>query len=116
MLYLSKSMVFCLALFLFGCGTLDNKTILLNVGDTKEKVLATLGTPRDRQLQGNKEAWQYCVSGAGFGYNDHKIIWLTAGHVTGINTYRTQVSGCKAGIQTVRWESAPDSIIEIRQR
>lgn len=98
------------------CGTLDNKTILLNVGDTKETVLATLGTPQDRQIEGAREAWQYCVSGAGFGYNDHKIVWFNAGRVTGINSYRTSVTGCSAGIRTVRWESAPDAVVEVRHR
>ena len=116
MLRLKQFLLLSSVAMLSGCGTLESKTILLNFGDTKEKVLATLGVPQDRQLQGNKEAWQYCVSGAGFGYNDHKIVWFTAGQVTGINTYRTNVSGCTAGIKTVRWESAPDAVIEVRQR
>ena len=105
-----------LSLIVAGCGTLDNKTILLNVGDSKERVLEIMGPPTDRQIQGRQEAWQYCVSGAGFGWNDHKIIWLTAGRVTGINSYRSHVSGCSGGIQPVRWESAPDSVLEIRPR
>ena len=99
-----------------GCGTLDNKTILLNVGDSKERVLEVMGTPKDRQMRGQQEAWQYCVSGAGLGWNDHKIIWLNAGRVAGINSYRSHVSGCGGGIEPVRWESAPDSVIEIRPR
>jgi len=107
---------FAASLLMFGCGTLDNKTILLNVGDSKERVLEVMGTPADRQMRGQQEAWQYCVSGAGFGWNDHKIIWLNAGRVAGINSYRSNVSGCGGGIQPVRWESAPDSVIEIRPR
>jgi hypothetical protein len=99
-----------------GCGTLDSKTILLNVGDSKERVLEVMGTPADRQMRGQQEAWQYCASGAGIGWNDHKIIWLNAGRVTGINSYRSGVTGCRGGIQPVRWESAPDSVIEIRPR
>lgn len=97
-----------LSLFVAGCGTLDNKTILLNVGDSKERVIEVMGNPTDRQIHGQQEAWQYCVSGAGFGWNDHKIIWLNGGRVTGINSYRSHVSGCSGGIQPVRWGSAPD--------
>lgn len=108
--------VLLLSLFVAGCGTLDSKTILLNVGDSKELVLEVMGTPVDRQINGRQEAWQYCVSGAGFGWNDHKIIWLNAGRVTGINSYRSHVSGCSGGIQPVRWESAPDIVLEHRQR
>ena len=103
-------------LFLQGCGTLDSKTILINVGDNKEKVIEIMGTPEDRQMQGKLEAWQYCVSGAGFGYNDHKIIWFNSGFVTGINSYKTTQTGCVGGIRPVRWESAPDYVLETRSR
>jgi hypothetical protein len=37
-----------LSLFVTGCGTLDSKTILLNVGDSKERVLEVMGPPKDR--------------------------------------------------------------------
>lgn len=47
-------------LFIFlaisGCGTLDHKTILSNVGDSKETVLQVMGTPQDRQISGQQEA------------------------------------------------------------
>jgi len=102
--------------FLFGCGTLDKKTILIDSGDSKEKVLEIMGTPYDRQFKQNQEAWQYCVSGAGIGYNDHKIIWFTDKKVTGITTYRTQRTGCTGAVKTINWEEAPDFIIESRQR
>lgn len=105
-----------LVVTLGACGTLDKKTILLNVGDDKARVLEVMGTPADRQMRGQQEAWQYCVSGAGFGYNDHKVIWLNSGRVTGITSYRTRTSGCVGALKTINWESAPDSVIEIRQR
>lgn len=97
-----------------GCGTLDKKTILIDAGDKKEKVVNILGIPYDRQFKQTKEAWQYCVSGAGFGYNDHKIIWFAEGSVTGITSYRTHRSGCVGTVKTIRWEEAPDYTIEIR--
>jgi len=99
-----------------GCATLDKKTILLDVGDSKERVIEVMGTPQDRQVSGQREAWQYCKSGSGFGWNDHKVIWLSNGRVTGITSYKSSATGCRGGIQQVRWESAPDSVLEIRQR
>jgi hypothetical protein len=47
-----------------GCGTLEKKTILSNVGDCKERILDVMGPPQDRQVNGQQEAWQYCISGA----------------------------------------------------
>ena len=76
---ISKLIALLFIFFLQGYGTLDSKTIQINVGDNKDKVIKIMGTPEDRLLQGKLEAWQYCVSGAGFGYNDHKIIWFNSG-------------------------------------
>ena len=111
-----KSLLLLTVILITGCGTLDKKTILLNIGDSKEKVLEVMGAPADRQIKAYQEAWQYCVSGAGFGWNDHKIIWFESGRITGINSYRSSVSGCTGGIQSVRWETAPDSVVEVRHR
>lgn len=104
------------SLFLQACGTLDSKTIHISAGDDKSKVLSVMGPPDDRQMQKDQEAWQYCVSGAGFGYNDHKIIWFNYSVVTGITSYKTSRTGCMGGIRSVRWESAPDYIVETRLR
>ena len=98
------------------CGTLDKKTILIDAGYTKDKVISVMGVPQDRQLREQQEAWQYCVSGAGFGYNDHKIIWFNKGVVTGINSYRSHRSGCTGAIRSIKWEDAPDVVIETRKR
>ena len=101
---------------LSACGTLDNKTILLNTGDSKERVLEVMGKPQDRQISGSNEAWQYCVSGASFGSNDHKIVWLQSGLVTAISTYKSHADGCTANMKQINWQSKPDSVIEIRNR
>jgi hypothetical protein len=105
-----------LAFCLHGCGTLDGKTVLIDAGDTKKEVLKLMGPPQDRQFEQAQEAWQYCVSGAGFGYNDHKIIWFNEGLVTGITSYKTTRSGCTGAFKTIRWEEAPDFSIETRER
>lgn len=101
---------------LFSCGTLDKKTILINAGDSKESVISVMGVPQDRQLREQQEAWQYCVSGAGFGYNDHKIIWFNKGVVIGITSYRSHRSGCTGAFRSIKWEEAPDVVIETRER
>lgn len=110
------AVTFAVSAMIVGCGTLDKKTSLLNVGDFKERVIEVMGAPQDRQVSDQREAWQYCKSGSGFGWNDHKVIWLSNGRVTGITSYKSSATGCRGGIQQVRWESAPDSVLEIRQR
>ena len=106
--------LFLFTFVLSACGTLDKKTILINLDDDKSKVLEIMGPPDDRQMEGQSEAWQYCKSGSSFGYNDHKVIWFQSGHVTGITTYRSQTTGCTGGFRTIRWEDAPHEIKEYR--
>ena len=101
-----------------GCGSLQKKAILVNSGDDRERVQETMGVPGDRQFQGTAEAWQYCQTGAGFGYHDYRIVWFRDGKVTGVTSYKdtTPASGCTAHFREVRWEDAPDYTLEIRQR
>ena len=103
---------------LLSCGSLEKKSILVNVGDTKDRVLQVMGTPDDRQLKGENEAWQYCQTGAGFGYHDYRIFWFYKGYVTGINSYKSSrpASSCMTDIRQVNWEDAPDISVEIRNR
>lgn len=111
--------VFSLAMItLTACGTLEKKTILINPDDDKTRVLEIMGTPDDRQMLGQNEVWQYCVTGAGFGYHDYRVIWFRNGRVTGITSYKdsTPASSCVGHFKTIRWEDAPDHTIEIRQR
>ena len=107
-----------LAVFLTGCGSLEKKTLLLNLGDTKEQVLAVMGPPDDRQLKGRDEAWQYCQTGAGFGYHDYRTVWFFQGKVTGINSYKSSrpASSCLTDIKPIKWEEASNTTIEIRRR
>jgi len=105
-------------LFISACGNLDKKSILINNGDTKEQVLSVMGVPDDRQFRGNDEVWQYCQTGAGFGYHDYRSIWFYDGEVTAINSYKSTRPGvsCVTDIKQVNWENRPDTTIEIRQR
>lgn len=107
-----------LPVFLVACGSLEKKAILLNLGDSKEQVLAAMGPPDDRQLNGENEAWQYCQTGAGFGYHDYRTVWFYRGQVTGINSYKSSRPGssCVTDIKPIKWEEAPDATIEFRKR
>jgi hypothetical protein len=106
------------AVAIAGCGSLETKAALVNVGDTKEAVLDRMGAPIDRQTYGQMEAWQYCQTGAGFGYHDYRIVWFDAGIVSGLNSYKSTRPGtsCQADLQQVRWEEAPDATVEVRAR
>jgi hypothetical protein len=100
------------------CGSLEKRSILISHGDTKEKVISVMGTPDDLQFRETREVWQYCVTGAGFGYHDYRMIWFYDGHVTGVTSYKdsTPASSCAGHFKLVRWEEAPDKTIEIRNR
>jgi len=113
----TKLVIFLLfIIILSACGTLEKKSILINPNDDKNRVLEIMGTPDDRQMQDQNEVWQYCVTGAGFGYHDYRIIWFRNGRVTGITSYKdsTPASSCVGHFKTIRWEDAPDQVIEYR--
>lgn len=94
---------------LASCGSLQDKAMLINSGDDKERVMAVMGTPGDRQFQDQNEVWQYCQTGAGFGYHDYRMVWFYSGKVTGVTSYKnyTPASGCSGHFKQVRWEDAP---------
>lgn len=97
------------ALLLAGCGTLERRAIAINPGDAKEQVLKAMGAPGDRQFSGNLEAWQYCQTGAGFGYHDFRTVWFRDGHVIGVSSYKSHApaSGCSGHFRPIDWSSAP---------
>lgn len=113
-----KKLVFLQAALLAACGSL-NQANLINPGDDAKRVVSVMGgPPDDRQTKGRNEAWQWCQTGAGFGYNDHKIVWFVDGRVTGVSSYKTGGPGpaCSGRIRQVSWEDAPTATLEIRQR
>lgn len=90
---------------------------MVNNGDTKENVIKIMGTPGNRQFRDNLEAWQYCDTS--FGHYNFALIWFSSGSVIGINTYSgdpAPFSGCDNHYSPVKWESAPNQTIEIRNR
>jgi hypothetical protein len=119
MTHTSTLLIATITFFLVACGSLEKKSDLIGIGDDKEHVLKIMGSPGDRQFKGSNEAWQYCqTSGAGFGYHDYRIIWLYNDKVTGITSYKNSRGGssCVTDSRSIRWEEAPDTTIEIRNR
>jgi hypothetical protein len=112
------TLLIAILLLVASCGTLDKKALLINHGDSKEQVLNVMGPPDDRQFKGKYEAWQYCQTGAGFGYHDYRIVWFYDGILTGINSYKSSrpASSCVTDIKPINWDEAPDVTIEIRKR
>lgn len=100
------------------CGSLEKKSSLINVGDDKQQVINIMGTPDDRQVKGTKEVWQYCQTGAGFGYHDYRVFGFDQGKITAINSYKSGRPGssCMTDIKAVNWGDAPDQVIEIRHK
>jgi hypothetical protein len=105
------------SLLFVGCANVQKRSTKVNPGDSKEQVIAVMGDPENRQFKGNQEAWQYCDTS--FGRYNYSIIWFNSGVATGVNSYvsgGTPLNFCAAGFQPVRWETAPDSTVEIRNR
>ena len=95
---------------------LRESSVKIEPNQSKDDVLAILGTPKNRQFEGNNEAWQYCetsyTSSAG---DDYLTVWFFKGTVTGITTYKNHNYGsCESFFKTIRWEDAPKIIIENR--
>jgi hypothetical protein len=114
------ALIAVLTLATVACRTMElaNKTIQINKGDDRAKVLTIMGTPQDRQFLGEYETLQYCVTGAGFGYHDYTAIWLKGGLVVGISNYKDYTAGssCRGHFHALRVEEAPDYVIEVRHR
>jgi len=113
-----KKIILIMLLILFsGCASKNKALFDINPGDTKASVIAKLGDPENRQFKGKNEAIQYCTTGTSFGVSTFDIIWLYDGKVTGVNSYNLSKAGmCSAHFESVKWENAPDHIIEIRER
>ena len=104
------------ALLLASCASVKDASLKIGPGDSKDDVAKAMGAPEDRQFQGTMEAWQYSNI-ASIGICEYTIVWFRSAKVNGITTYRnSSVSGCRVGMRSIRWEEAPDTVVEIRQR
>ena len=100
-----KNLTLLISLFLVSCASssLSKKTALISNGD--------------RQMKQEKEAWQYCETN--FNQYQFLVIWLEDSKVSGISTYikgGRPFSFCTSNFNSIRWEDAPDTTIEVRNR
>lgn len=113
-----KFILILMSFFVFAsCSSMSKTTRNIRVGLSKSEVMDLLGEPDDVQNYSTKEAWQYCKTN--FGHYVYSIIWFDADKVTGKTSYSKPgrpASFCDANFDSIRWENAPDSVIEIRQR
>lgn len=72
-------------------------------GMTKTQVLSILGAPQNKQLDGGKETWRYCVTDyLGLASDYLTVVKISDGAVTKIKTYRNAKSEtCERFLQTV---------------
>jgi hypothetical protein len=94
-----------LAFFIFSCASSQKRSIQVNNGDSKEKVISIMGNPENRQFNGSKEAWQYCDTS--FGHYNFAVVYFYEEKVTAVTTYSgspTPFSGCEHHFDPVNWE------------
>lgn len=109
--------IYLLSLSCCGSVSIQQKSISINSGNTREEVIKIMGTPENRQTKRNLEAWQYCKTS--FGVYNFVIVWFADGKVSGTNTLNVDgkaFSFCTSEFRTIRWEDAPTISIEHRNR
>lgn len=109
--------LFIMCLTFVACASISKKTRLIKVGDSKEQVESVMGEAEDIQSRGTNEAWQYCVTN--FGVNNYSIVWFQDSKVIGTSFYKNHgspASLCSSHFESIRWENAPSTTIEIRNR
>lgn len=102
-----KKWIAFMALGLTACGSLERQVAAVNPGDTQAAVTAAMGAPGDRQFNGNIEVWQYCQTGAGFGYHDFRQVWFRDGRVVSVSSYKdhSAAMSCSGNFRPVDWSA-----------
>jgi hypothetical protein len=95
--------IIVLSLLIISCGTLQHKADRLSNGDSFDEVEVVMGKPDDVLVNNEQVLWRYCVSGAGFGFNDHKDILFKNAELKKISHYQSTVTGCTNGFQPANW-------------
>jgi len=97
----------CAALVICGCSSMVKRSLAVQQGMSRERVLEVMGTPAGRSFRGDDEAWQY-EQLAGFGQCAYVTIWFIRSHVVGITERRgASVAGCGLGSHEVEWSQMP---------
>ena len=94
---------------LASCATPPGEVAMgINTGDSQARVREVMGPPQDRQVNGAREAWQYCGTGAvrdGF-----VAIFFDGGKVSKITPYQggpMDVGLCRNHFRPIQWEPEP---------
>lgn len=103
-------------LLLSGCSTtgavsnMQEKSMQIHPGSSKNEVLAMLGSPGDRSFKGRGEAWQYCSTG--LSQDKYMTVWFYEGIVEGLTTYnRSDAVGiCTQTFSSVDWGQVPNDL------
>jgi hypothetical protein len=112
--------VLCVAVLLCSaCATrILEQARAIHPGATPALVREVLGAPKDRQVRGAQEAWQYCETGVV--QDTFVVVWFAEGAVTGMTTYNNAVGDigffCASHVQPIRWDEAPALRSDMRQR
>ncbi len=112
--------ILCFLLVLsVGCSSagLNKKAALIDRGDSIDDVRRKIGPAENRQINNDNEAWQYCETTFGT-YHFLDVIFYY-GKVAGVRIY--QENGvpfhfCGSMFTPIRFEDAPSSTVEIRNR
>jgi hypothetical protein len=80
------------------------------VGATPAQVREVVGEPLQRQVQGAREAWQYCATG--LLQDTFIVVWFRDSQVTGLRTYPSRPGEvgffCDSHLPPIAWDDAPD--------
>ena len=61
-------------------------------------VKSIMGQPDDVLVNGQQTVWRYCISGAGFGFNDHKDLVFKNNVLRKISHYESTVTFTKIAL------------------
>jgi len=93
---------------LCSCSSVAKRSIALEPGMGKDRVLQVMGVPAARSFRKDDEAWQY-QQVAGFGQCAYITVWFTRSAVVGVTNRRgPSVAGCGLGSREVDWGHLPN--------
>lgn len=108
-------------MLLIGACASVSKTELMSItpGQTREEVVALLGTPGARSFRGEAEALTYCNGVEFSAHDDYKTIWLLQGRVVALTSSNggASILDCSA-YPEIDWGQAPPDVriaIELHQ-
>ena len=118
---LGLGVIVAFACFLSGCAEQSQSIVGSNqvtAGMTAAQVQQLMGPPKNRQFSGTDEAWQYCETDyTGFAGDQYVLLWLSNGRVTGLERYTNTLTGtCDTFFRQIKFDDAPDTVVELRLR